>query len=285
MSAVSSAGNQPFRWDLVTPDRLGSLLDGCAEPDLWFLDELVVCAARVLARSGDGRLLFVGRSGDSIFDLLSGVLAGTTCHDRLQRLPFSFRGDADDLTPVEIRQARAILAAAGLTPNELARASHPATFVDLVYAGHTFTNLYRLLRAWIDEQRQPWNAVRRRLRFVGITRRTKTSPNTWRWHQHADWPRHLPATSIVNISIDQPVWHYLGDHQTKLTRSFHPKLWVRPDGDGPRHDDRTRQSLAEAVALVGYGRSAEGRRALARVITSEPAMTEAWLRTLVTQLR
>jgi hypothetical protein len=41
MSAVSSAGNQPFRWDLVTPDRLGSLLDGCAESDLWFLDELV----------------------------------------------------------------------------------------------------------------------------------------------------------------------------------------------------------------------------------------------------
>lgn len=233
MSARPAADNRPFRWNLVTPDQLGALLDGCTDPDLWYLEDLVTCAAKVLARSDDGRLLFVGRSADSIFDLLSGALADTTWRDRPQRLPFSFRGDADDLTPNEIRQARAIFAAAGLSPEHLARGPHPATFVDLVHAGHTFTNLYRLLRDWVDEQRQPWNAIRRRIRFVGITSRTKTSPNTWRWHQHADWTRDLPARSVVNISIDRSVWHYLGDHQTKLTRSFHPKLWTQPDGDGP----------------------------------------------------
>jgi hypothetical protein len=195
MSARPAADNRPFRWNLVTPDQLGALLDGCTDPDLWYLEDLVTCAAKVLARSDDGRLLFVGRSADSIFDLLSGALADTTWRDRPQRLPFSFRGDADDLTPNEIRQARAIFAAAGLSPEQLARGPHPATFVDLVHAGHTFTNLYRLLRDWVDEQRQPWNAIRRRIRFVGITSRTKTSPNTWRWHQHADWTRDLPSTS------------------------------------------------------------------------------------------
>jgi hypothetical protein len=260
-------------------------LEGCAEPDLWFLDEMAACAAKVLARSGNGRLLFVGRSAGSIFDLLSGALADTAWRDRPHRIPFSFRGDTDDLTPYEIRQARNIFAAAGLSPDQLARAPHPATFVDLVYAGHTFTNLYRLRRDWVDEQRQPWNVVRSRIRFVGITGRTKTSPNTWRWHQHADWTRHLPARSIVNISIDRFVWHYLGDHQTKLTRSFHPRMWTQPDGDGPLHDDKTRQALAEAVALVEYGRTAQARRTLARIATSEPAMAEAWLRTLITQLR
>ena len=67
----------PFRWDLVTPDQLGSLLTGTDEPRLWFLDDLTACAGKVLARSGNGDLLFVGRSLDSLFDLLSGVLAGT----------------------------------------------------------------------------------------------------------------------------------------------------------------------------------------------------------------
>jgi hypothetical protein len=45
--------NLPFRWDLVTPDQLGSLLAGTTEPDLRFLDALVECTGKVLARSGN----------------------------------------------------------------------------------------------------------------------------------------------------------------------------------------------------------------------------------------
>jgi hypothetical protein len=51
----------PFRWDLVSPDQLGSMLDGVGLPDLWFLDDLVGCAGKVLARSGGSDLYFVGR--------------------------------------------------------------------------------------------------------------------------------------------------------------------------------------------------------------------------------
>jgi hypothetical protein len=36
----------PFRWDLVTPDQLGSMLAGTTEPDLWFVDDLVQCAGK-----------------------------------------------------------------------------------------------------------------------------------------------------------------------------------------------------------------------------------------------
>jgi hypothetical protein len=68
---------RPFRWDLVRPDQLGSLLDGVEVPQLFFLDGLVECAARVLAQCGDGELYFVGRSVDSLYDLLSGALADT----------------------------------------------------------------------------------------------------------------------------------------------------------------------------------------------------------------
>ena len=273
----------PFRWDLVSPDWLGSLLPGNAEPDLWFLDELTACAAKVLARSGGGRLIFVGRSADSIFDLLSGALAGTEWRDRLGRLPISAPWDREGLTPYEIARVRSILAGAGVTPARLARGRHPTALVDLVYGGNTFTWLFRILRTWVDEEREAWKAVRAKLRFIGITWRTETSPDTWRWQQHADWAHHLPARSVVNVSIDGQVWDYLGNRQVKLTPSFHRPLWVRP-ADGPRHDDETRQALAEAVALVRRGRTADVRRRMANVMTAEPAMSESWLRVLITQI-
>jgi hypothetical protein len=46
----------------------------------------------------------------------------------------------------------------------------------------------------------------------------------------------------------------------------------------------TRQALAEAVALVSYGRSARGRRALAQATSGEPALAQPWLRSLVLKL-
>jgi hypothetical protein len=44
-----------------------------------------------VARSGGGELVFVGRSLDSMFDLLSGALADAGGTVRLSRLPFSFQ--------------------------------------------------------------------------------------------------------------------------------------------------------------------------------------------------
>jgi hypothetical protein len=267
----------PFRWDLVTPDQLGSLLDGVNEPNLWFLDELVVCAGKVLARSGNGRLVFVGRSLDSMFDLLSGAVP-----DRVARLPISFARREPSLTPEQVNRAREMLTELDLAPAALAR--RPVTFVDVVHRGSTFGELFTLLDDWIGEVREPWPVIRRHLRFVGVTSRQKTSPNTWRWQQHAEWTSRLPASSVVNVSLPYYMeWHYFGDLQTKLTRSFTPADWLADD-DGPNRDERTRQALAEAVALVRYGRSREGRQAVARAVQGEPALREPWLRKLVGDL-
>ena len=79
----------PFRWDLVTPDQLGSLLAGTTPPRLGFLDDLVSCAGRVVARSQDGDLFFVGRSLDSMFDLLGGAFAAAGIGMAVHRLPLS----------------------------------------------------------------------------------------------------------------------------------------------------------------------------------------------------
>lgn len=284
----------PFRWDLVRPDQLGSMLAGAPEPALWFVDDLAECAGKVLARSGNGDLLFVGRSLDSMFDLLSGALAGISTEQRLARLPFSFQRRAvmlngprkwhvPALSAQQRTAARRVLTDLDLTPRALARRRRPVTFVDVVYEGSTFTELFDLLDDWIVESREPWDVIRRKLRFLGVTRRQKTSPNTWRWQQHAEWTRRLPAGSVVNVSLHPFVWSYFGDHQTKLTRSFRPDQWLSPD-HGPDRDDKTRQALAEAVALVRYGLSPVGRRALAAAINQEPALAQPWLRSLVRQL-
>ena len=238
--------NPPFRWDLVTPDQLGTMLAGTKDPDLWFLDDLVHCAGKVLARSGNGDLAFVGRSLDSMFDLLGGALADAP-GIRVARLPFSFRGGVESVGQRDV--ARQVLAGQGVTPFALARRRRPVSFVDVVWGGSTFTELFDLLDAWIVEEREPWDVIRRKVRFVGVTVRRKTSPNTWRWQQHAPWTRRLPAGAVVNVSLDANVWSYFGDHQTKLTRSFWPGRWLA-DAPGPRRDEKTRQALAEAVALV-----------------------------------
>lgn len=273
---------RPFRWDLVRPDHLGSLLDGIPEPHLWFLDDLVDCAAKVLARSEDGELYFVGRSADSVFDLLGGALPD---RGRLHLLPLS-TASIDSwlygrLHPAEVGQLRANLTAHGLSPAALARGGRPIVFADVVSTGRTMRQLLDILRDWADDERADWPAVLRRVRIVGLTRRTHTSPNTYRWQQHAGWARNLP---IRNVSVESALFGYLADHQPKLTRSFGRDLWASEDVRSPAHDDHTRRALAEAVAIVEAGRTPAVRERLARTMQGEPAIAEPWLRDIVTRL-
>jgi hypothetical protein len=273
--------NRPFRWDLVRPDHLGTLLDGLPEPDLWFLDELVDCAAKVLARSDNGELYFVGRSADSVFDLLGGAVPDP---DRLHLVPLStglVGGLWGGLAATEVAQLRVNLAAPGLAPELLARGSKPIVLVDVVSSGRTFGQLLDILRGWAANERADWPAVRRRLRIVGLTRRTRTSPNTWRWHRHAAWAREV---TIRNVSVETSVFGYLADHQQKLARSFGRQWWADEEVRSPARDDRTRRALAEAVAVVEAGRSPAVRNRLARVLSHEPAIAEPWLRDLVRRL-
>ncbi|WP_432852286.1 hypothetical protein ACQPXB_14800 [Amycolatopsis sp. CA-161197] len=274
--------NRPHRWDLVRPDQLGSLPTGA--PVLWFLDELTACAAKVLARSEDGDLFFVGRSADSVYDLLSGAL---TDRSRLRLLPLSLGmvGDTDPLAGAEAAQLRANLTDAGLSPAALAGGGAPVVFTDLVHSGSTFRTLVHLLRTWAADEDVAWVEVRRRMRFLSITWRYDTSPKTWRWHQHADWTAELPASAVRNVSLDGDVWAYFGNTQPKLTRSFSREKWGAEDARAPRHDDKTREALAEALAVVAAGRTPEVRDRLVHGIVKEPAIARPWLRALVTELK
>ncbi|GHH55983.1 hypothetical protein GCM10017774_73260 [Lentzea cavernae] len=266
----------PFRWDLVTPDHLGSLLDDVATPEVAYLTELARCTGKVLARGGNGDLVFVGRSLDSMFDLLGGALEGTG--HVLARLPLSFPRRYE-YSRQEVLRAREVLADLGITPASLARRSRPVTFVDVVSSGSTYKSLFTLLDDWIAEERETWPVIRLKLRFVGVTVEEDTSPNTWRWQQHADWTRRLPAASVVNVSLDAAIWSYFGDRQQKVTKSFGTRGWIEGARETER-DERTRKALAEAVRLVELGRTKQVRRMIARAIDGEPALSEPWLRTL-----
>ncbi|MGE5156290.1 MAG: hypothetical protein ACM3JP_02210 [Betaproteobacteria bacterium] len=79
--------------------------------------------------------------------------------------------------------------------------------------GETFTELFHVLRRWIDLDRGAWPVIRRKLRFVGVTWRTGTGPNAFRWQQHAAWTASLPAHSVLNVSLDPRVSTYLADRQ------------------------------------------------------------------------
>ena len=81
-------GAVPFRWDLLAPDRLGSMLPEVGEVDLWFLPDLLEAAGKVVARSGGGDLVFVGRSLDSMYDLLGAALGRAGAAQAVLRLPF-----------------------------------------------------------------------------------------------------------------------------------------------------------------------------------------------------
>ncbi|WP_017587277.1 hypothetical protein [Nocardiopsis ganjiahuensis] len=277
--------NLPFRWDIPGGDRTGSLTEG-VDHDCSYADVLAECAAKVLARSADGDLYFVGRSPDSVYDLLSGVLADTSHHTRLHRLPLSLYGlDGEGLTPDERAQLRANLAATGISPRTLAARERPVVFADLVLHGSTFGNLHHHLRAWIDDERAAWNVIRRRVRYLGITAREKTSPNTWRWQQHAAWTDDLPPSAVRNVSVDGFVWSRLGNSQPKTEHSFRRTRWADPSVTRPRHDKEARQGLAEALSFHEHGRTLRIRSLVHRVLTGEPAFRDPWLRTLAHDLR
>src|ERR1051326_5117963 len=114
---------KPFRWDVARREQLGSLVESApaARPP-WFDDELLRCCARVVAFAGNSDLVFVGRSPEPLFDLLSGILLDTTWADRLSILNLSLRyastPDAEDAAAIE-----PYLRSLGLSPDSLVACS------------------------------------------------------------------------------------------------------------------------------------------------------------------
>lgn len=280
----------PFRWDITRRDQLGSLVEGeSAAAYGGFTDHLLACCSRAVAFAGDSDLIFVGRSPESVFDHLSGLLFDTSWFDRLVLLHFSmrFREEADIRKehPGAVQALRACLERLGLHPEGIATRLRPAAFIDLVATGDTFGRLVTFLHNWSRDVGYDWNAVRRRVRLVGITERTKTSPKTWRWQQHAAWLPLVGRGSVKNVSVPRDLWNYLGNYQDKVSLSHTPSRWGDEALSSPARHDGQLRALRLAFELFESGRQKGRKEQFVSLLVREPAMRYGWFRMLAQELR
>lgn len=291
---MTQPGVVPFRWDVRRREQLGRLLS--APPPkrpYWYiptrfrdlLPEVRACSARVLARAGDARLVFVGRSPENLFDYLTGALADTPWADRCDLLSVSMQGLWRWVPAPALRALRQQHAALGLHPAAIASAPRPVAFVDLVSSGGTFGELSAFLSQWARDEGVDVHAVRRRLRWIGITERTRNSPNTWRWFQRVDWAQDYPRGALRGVSVDYWFWSWLGNHQSKTMPSNTYERWGTDDLAHPEHAPERLEALRVAYKLHERARRPDERERFVAELVGRVEMREPWLRSLVVALR
>jgi hypothetical protein len=303
----------PFRWNIAKRNELGSLVEGrgadlkqwlaeqlgrsagayaaeigSEQPADWYLLELFAATACILGQSGDGELFFVGRSPENFHDFLSGVFKGKASASRIHLLPFSVGASPEFERTIGIAAKRRTLernlSRLGLAPRDIMRRRRPTVLVDIVASGRTLGHLVAFLHTWCARQGEDWKQLRRKLRIVGLTGRTKTSPKTRRWHQHAKWTGLLPRSAIKNVSIPRSLFHYLGAGQAKLNASFAPERWGDDAVLKPPRDEDTKLALRLARVLHVMGQQKELRRLLARLMATQPAARYGWFRALMREV-
>jgi hypothetical protein len=285
-----NAPEAPFRWDPSRRAQLGTLLRGePAERYPEFLDDLRECCARVAARADDGRLVFVGRSPESIHDYLGGLLADTSWRGRRTLLNLSvYRWSVDEIERSEragLAALRAQLRREGLDPAAVAAAPRPVVLVDLVSSGGTLGVVQELLVRWAEETGVDTAAVRRRLRFVGIIARHGHRPRHWVWSRDVAWTADYRPTALRSVAVPWRLWDYLGNRQAKAARWNPPFVWGREEMRTPPREREHVEALRLAVRVHEHGRDAHERERFAAALAAQPEMRERWLRRLVAELR
>jgi hypothetical protein len=282
----------PFRWNITKREQLGSLVtDGgpFQLPYPEFFDELRFCSAKVVAFSRDCDLIFVGRSPESVFDYLSGIFANLPWEHRLSLFNVSLMWwTLDDIRrtfPPAIQALRDHLTALHLHPVGLLTRDRPVVLVDVVHSGGTMKVLTECLLSWAEEMRLDLTAIRRKIRYLGLTRRKKTSPNTWRWQQDAEWLRVFPADAVKNVSLPVRLWDYLGNSQPKVAKRYPPNEWGAPECESAPKSHRPLEALQMALVLYERGLSKPERFAFGDCLVRQSPIKEVWLRSLVVAVR
>lgn len=221
---------KPFRWDIARREQLGRLVHPeLNEPLPAFIEFLRQCSTRIIAFSGNADLIFIGRSPENIFDYLSGVLAATSWADRCRLINISLRVNARsnlrEEYPYSVKEGRQLFAENNISPEQMMQNPRPIAFVDLVASGETFGHIAELLMDWAEDCHLDLASFRKKLCFIGITRRTKTSPNTWRWQQNVAWAKSFSTRQIKNVSIPSEMWNFLGNEEPKVSLSNPPWRW------------------------------------------------------------
>jgi hypothetical protein len=275
----------PFRWNMANPHlahRLGRPAPLRTPPT--FREDLLACAAQILRTAGDADLVFVGRSPESLYDLLSGLLDETDWRERLSLLQLSLtRGTPGRLRreePCALPQLWRYFESLGLTPPQVVRRARPVAFVDLVFAGRTFGNLLKLLRHWSGGHLPYWRPVRERLRFLCIVERGHVAFDPWAPRDSA-WTAQVSHDAVRTVSIDTKLWRYLADEQPKTTESFGVWAWTRRRAYRPPRAELRLRAARTAGQLRRWG--GWRRRELAEAL-QRPPRPEPWRQRLIDEL-
>lgn len=279
---------KPFRWNLQKREQLGGLVSGeIVSSYVGYETELAECAAKLLARSANRKLIFVGRSPENIYDYLAGVLQNTSYQNNIDLLnisnrfrdPFKIRNELPD----SFSAIKAHFLELEISPEQLITSSQGICFADLVSEGGTFENIFRFLEMWSREERQDFRAIQNKLGFVGVTQRTKNSPNTWRWQQNAKWVADHKAVYIKNLSISWILWDYLGNQQNKVANTNPPETWGSSDLLLPPREERNINALKQAFHIYNLGLNQN--KEFAGTLATTWEFREPWLRELVAELK
>jgi hypothetical protein len=260
----------PFRWNIANKSELGQLLNPDYVLKKYLLEDLRLCVGKIIKYTQDCHLVFVGRSLDSAYDYLSGFYLGSKPKDYLKHLNISLYGQSIEeigrKDPQSIEELKKHFSQLKLDPHSIKKSIHKIYFVDVVYYGGTYTEIFNFIERWSKEVNEHVSAVINKIGFIGITSRTKNSPNTWRWHQHKDWPQKLSKNGLKNISVDRGYWDYIGNTQSKLTRSNRPNNWLHKPIEKPEYDEKTLTAINEAYYLYQIAQTNEEKKLLKSLI-------------------
>ena len=275
--------NKPFRWNINKRSELGSLIDEKQiEVEEQFINELLKSAARVIAFSDNSKLYFVGRSPENYFDLLKGMYYNTQIEGRLNLFQFSGRYldkyEIEKVNSQRIKSLRMHMTEIGLSPRGILKNRLNTALIDLVYTGSTFKNLVTLLKHWSLEEKQDWKSIKSKIRIVGITERTKNSPNTWRWHQQADAKAILDGIKVKNVSVTWKFWTELGNNQKKVTPSNSPDKWESGVLVAPTVNEEHLKGLNFAFRLSKLGMDKQIKSSFLSMLKTQNEMKLKWFK-------
>ncbi len=283
---------KPFRWSLTKREQLGTLVDTVVKPIRLtdeFLSDLRAVCARVLALSGAANLAFIGRSPENLFDYLSGVFADIEPAPNRHLIQFSLRyageGGVAAMPADQLSGLFDYFTEEGVDAASIATGARPLALVDFVAYGGTMENLITLLKLQAERDQVDWNAVQRRLMIIGLTTRTKNSPNTWRWQQEQDWLGLIPDAVIKNVSAPSRFIFYIANIQPKVTRSHHPGQWAEPRETAATPSADQQRALLHALGLFERANTKDEKARLAALIAKTKQMKSPAVRRLVLQLK
>ena len=289
---------KPFRWNMSNPSLTKRLKAG--ESQLFEdhdIDRLLRCGASTL-RVGDCDIVFVGRSLESLFDLLCGALSRTTWYDRLQLLQMSVRGSgsvdairseinkhnerfrwrkqksADD----RIESLASYFRHCHLWPEQILKRDRRITFVDIVASGGTFGALFDLLKSYCGSSVE-WQSVAKRINVVVVQPEPGTMDEPI-WNPcDSKWTIDFPDR-IQQISMNVDLWFFLADEQFK-TIHWNPPICWGDKSEPPQYDW---DFYAARGSRKLYRRGERSRRRLASLLDEAPEPIDA-IKSLATELR